>query len=258
MSILAHNRAAWDHQVELGNPWTLPVSSEEIEAARHGNWNVYLTETKSVPRAWFPDLMGKEVLCLASGGGQQGPLLAAAGAHVTVLDNSPRQLAQDRLVAERDGLNLITQLGDMQDLSTFSDAGFDLIFHPVSNIFTPDVLVVWREAYRVLKPGGALLAGILNPIEYAFDHELADRQGIYQLKYGLPYSDLTSMTDEERARIYGQDTAYEFSHTLEEQIGGQLQAGFILTGFYESSRQNDPIARYYPSYLATRAIKPVM
>jgi 2-polyprenyl-3-methyl-5-hydroxy-6-metoxy-1,4-benzoquinol methylase len=70
------------------------------------------------------------VLCLASGGGQQGPILAAAGARVTVFDNSPQQLAQDRFVARREGLTLETVEGDMRDLSVFADVSFDLIVHP--------------------------------------------------------------------------------------------------------------------------------
>ncbi len=169
MDVLAHNRTAWDKEVEGGNRWTLPVSPEEVAAARRGVWKVYLTETKPTPRAWFPDLEGIELLCLASGGGQQGPILAAAGARVTVFDNSPKQLERDRQVAARDNLEIATVMGDMADLSAFPDGRFDLIFHPVSNIFAPAVLPVWREAFRVLRPGGYLLAGILNPMEYIFD-----------------------------------------------------------------------------------------
>ena len=86
-----------------------------------------------------PPLAGADVLCLAAGGGQQGPILAAAGADVTVFDNSPRQLAQDRLVADRDGLAIRTIEGDMADLSAFADASFDLVVHPVSNVFAADV-----------------------------------------------------------------------------------------------------------------------
>src|SRR5438093_2500911 len=106
MDILSYNRHAWDRQVEKGNRWTVPVGPEAIAAARRGDWQVVLTPTKPVPRDWFPPLAGREVLCLASGGGQQAPLLAAAGASVTVLDNSPAQLAQDRLVAQRKGLKI--------------------------------------------------------------------------------------------------------------------------------------------------------
>jgi 2-polyprenyl-3-methyl-5-hydroxy-6-metoxy-1,4-benzoquinol methylase len=93
--IRTHNRQAWDKQVEWGtNQWTIPVGSEEIQAARRGEWAIFLTPIKTLPRDWLPDLHGKQVLCLASGGGQQGPILAAAGAQVTVLDNSPMQLSR--------------------------------------------------------------------------------------------------------------------------------------------------------------------
>ena len=124
------------------------------------------------------------MLCLASGGGQQGPILAAAGANVTVFDNSPNQLAQDRLVADREGLTIETVLGDMADLSAFPDARFDLIFHPVSNVFAPDVRPVWKEAFRVLRPGGSLLAGFMNPVQYLFD-DIALERG--ELQGGPPH-----------------------------------------------------------------------
>src|ERR1700676_3256530 len=110
MDILSYNRHAWDRQVEKGNRWTVPVTPDVIAAARRGDWQVVLTPTRPVPARWFPELVGLDVLCLASGGGQQAPVLAAAGARVTVLDNSPRQLAQDQMVADRDGLELTTAL----------------------------------------------------------------------------------------------------------------------------------------------------
>ncbi len=254
--IVAHNRTAWNQWVEQGDRWTTPVTPAEIAAARAGEWAIYLTEEKPTPRDWFPaDLHGVDVLCLASGGGQQGPILAAAGANVTVFDNSPAQLGQDEFVARREGLSLRTVQGDMRDLSAFADGSFDLIFHPVSNIFAPEVRPVWRECYRVLRPGGALLMGTVNPVEYAFDRYLADTQGILQLKYPLPYSDATDISEEERARLYGPNAPYEFSHTLEGHIGGQLDAGFVLTGFFEARKDDDRLGRYFPNYIATRAVK---
>ncbi len=93
-------------------------------------------------------------------------MLAAAGARVTVLDNSPRQLTQDRFVADREHLALQLVEGDMADLSQFASESFDLVFHPVSNCFVPDVRPIWREAFRVLRPGGRLVAGFLNPLVY--------------------------------------------------------------------------------------------
>jgi hypothetical protein len=68
-----------------------------------------------------------------------------AGARVTVLDNSPRQLEQDELVAQQDNLPLQTMLGDMRDLSAFTDSSFDLVFNPVSNLFIPELAGVWRS-----------------------------------------------------------------------------------------------------------------
>ena len=218
-----------------------------------------LTPSKPVPREWFPEMTGFDVLCLASGGGQQGPILAAAGSNVTVLDNSPRQLAQDRLVAQREGLDIATVEGDMADLSTFPDRSFDLIVHPVSNCFAPQVCPVWREAFRVLRHGGALLAGFANPAAYLFDYELADRTGTLQVKYALPYSDEESLDDEEKARYLERGVPFEFSHTLADQIGGQIDAGFVIAGFYEdgwpSDAEGDALSRYMLSFITTRALK---
>jgi SAM-dependent methyltransferase len=257
VDIQGYNRVAWNKQVERRNRWTIPVGDDVIAAARQGEWEILLTPTKPVPRAWFPDLREIDVLCLASGGGQQGPTLAAAGARVTVLDNSPAQLAQDRLVAERHALPVVTVQGDMADLSVFSDKSFDLIVHPVSNTFAPDVRPVWKEAFGVLRDGGSLLAGFTNPAVYLFDYDLADRTGILQVKYALPYSDLTSLSPEERQRYIESEDPLEFSHTLEDQIGGQLDAGFLLTDLFEDyGDKDDPLSKYMPAFIATRALKP--
>jgi len=258
VDIREHNRIAWDKEVEGGNKWTIPVSEAAIAAARLGEWEILLTPSKPVPRTWFPGLKDTDVLCLASGGGQQGPILAAAGAQVTVLDNSPRQLERDRLAAERYALPITTIEGDMADLYMFSDQSFDLIVHPVSNIFVPEVRPVWREAFRVLRRGGVLLAGFSNPVTYLFDYNLADRTGALQVKYALPYSDLTSLTAAERQRHIETGAPLEFSHTLEDQIGGQLDAGFQLTAFFEDAygeEENDLLTKYMPTFIATRAVK---
>ena len=258
IDVRSYNREAWNRQVAGGNHWTKPVTPEVIAAARRGEWSVVLTDAKSVPRGWFPDdLHGIEILCLASGGGQQGPVLAAAGARVTVFDNSPMQLAQDRLVAEREGLELKTIEGDMRDLSAFPDSSFDLIFHPVSNIFVPDALPVWRECHRVLEPGGSLLAGINNPWFYLFDLEQFEK-GELQVTNRLPYSDLDSLSAGQMRRYDEQGIPLEFSHTLDEQIGGQIEAGFVIAGFYEDALDHPgyaPLSKYTNIFIATRAIK---
>lgn len=248
-----YNRRAWDAQVARGNRWTVPVSSDAIERARRGDWPIVLTPTKSVPRDWFPPLVGARVLCLASGGGQQGPILAAAGARVTVFDNSPAQLAQDRGVAERERLELATVAGDMRDLSAFGAEVFDLIVHPCSNAFVPDVRPVWREAARVLRPGGVLLSGFVNPAYYVFD-EVAAERGELVVRHRLPYTDDTRLDEDERAALIAADEPFVFSHSLEELLGGQLEAGLTLTNLFEDAK-DDTLGKFLPLYLATRAVK---
>src|SRR6516164_9802679 len=231
---VAHNRAAWDREVDSDSEWTRPVGPEVIARARAGDWSVVLIGYEPAPRDWFPaNLRGVAVLCLGSGGGQQGPVLAAAGAEVTVFDNSPRQLARDEEVAAREGLAIATVLGDMRDLSAFADASFDVILNPVSNVFCPELAPVWRECFRVLRPAGVLMSGFMNPDIFIFDVVALD----------------------ERERSYG-DGPIEFSHTLTEQIGGQLAAGFLLTHLAEAPHHADVTARYMPGYFATRAVKP--
>ncbi len=265
VDIRAYNRDAWDRQVAQGNVWTVPVTADQVAAARRGEWDVYLTPTKSVPRAWFGDLNGARVLGLASGGGQQGPILAAAGAQVIILDNSPAQLAQDRRVAEREGLEIETVQGDMRDLSAFANDTFDLIFHPVANNFVPEIRPVWREAYRVLRPGGSLLSGFVNPVVYTFDWAVAEQEHRLEVRYSLPYAMVDHLSPDELA---GYPEPLEFSHTLEDQIGGQIDAGFVLTGFYEDldgpaeggtvkdgTVEEDLLSQFMPTFIATRAVK---
>ncbi len=260
MDIRGYNRDAWDRQVEEGNPWTIPVTPEAIAEARQGHWQITVTPSKLVPREWFPpNMAGLDVLCLASGGGQQGPILAATGANVTVFDNSPKQLEQDRMVAEREGLTMTTVEGDMTDLSTFPDQRFDLVVNPISNLFIADVRPLWAEAFRVLRRGGTLISGFNNPAYYLFDRELARLTGILQVKYKLPFSEVHSLSEPEKQRLLAEGSPLEFSHTLNDQIGGQLAVGFIITGFYENAYSEDIpdlVNKYMPTFIATRATKP--
>ena len=250
------NRGAWDAMAARSNRWTVPVDAAAVAAARRGEWAILLTPEQPVPRAWFPPLAGADVLCLAGSGGQQAPILAAAGAHVSVLDNSPSQLARDRAVAERERLDLRCVLGDMRDLSAFPDRSFTLVFHPCSNAFVPDVRPVWREAFRVLEPGGVLLSGFTNPVEYLFDIVALER-GELVVRHTLPYSDLTSPTPEEKAFLEAAGEPLSFGHTLEDQLGGQLDAGFVLTALYEDRWSDSAVGRHTSAFMATRAVRPV-
>lgn len=255
MDIRSYNREAWNREVEGGkNRWSQPVDAETIAKARQGVFSILLTENIPVPRRWFPTLHGSDVLCLASGGGQQGPVLAAAGAKVTVFDNSPAQLQQDRVVSERESLSLRTVEGDAADLSTFAAESFDLVFNPCSTVFMSDVRAVWEECFRVLRSGGILMTGSMNPVHYIFDLYKAD-EGILEVAHSIPYSDLTSIPREDLDELIEKGLPVEFGHSLTDLVGGQCDAGFAITDMYEDYMLDSPLHKYHPNYLATRAIK---
>ncbi len=161
-------------------------------------------------------------------------------------------------MAARDDLPIVTRQGFMHDLSAFDASSFDVVFHPVSNCYAPAVEPVWRECFRVLKPGGALLAGFTNPIVYLFDPE-AENRGELVVRFSLPYADV-ALPPNELARLIERDDTVEFGHTLEAQIGGQLEAGFVLTDLFEDYDRGSPPpprSRHFPPFLATRALKPI-
>lgn len=257
MDIREYNSAAWDGYVDSGIEWSIPVSSEEIGRARNDDWSVVLTPLKKVPREWFGEIHGKDILCLASGGGQQAPIFAAAGANVVSFDNSTKQLEKDKFVAERDHLRIVIEKGDAADLSRFEDGSFDLIFHPCSNCFMENLEPIWRECYRVLRRGGVLLSGMNQPLVYIFDRYAEEDEKVLKVRHTLPYSDLKSLTPEEQQIMMAKKEAFEFSHTLQTQIGGQIEAGFVIAGFYEDSwgEETRLLDKYTSTFMATKAVK---
>lgn len=248
MDYQSKNAQIIDRWVEEGWEWGKPVTHEEFEAARRGEWNVLLTPVKFVPHEWFGDMRGKRVLGLASGGGQQMPIFTALGAKCTVLDYSQKQLDSERMVAEREGYEIDIVRADMTKPLPFEDGSFDIIFHPVSNCYVRDVLPIWRECFRVLGHGGVLLAGLDNGINYVFDDDETAVTG------SLPFDPLKN---EAQMRILeAADGGVQFSHTIEEQIGGQLAAGLRLTDLYGDTNGSGNLhERNIPSYWATRAVK---
>ena len=243
------NAITIDRWVEEGWEWGTPISHEEYIAARAGKWDVLLTPTKFVPHAWFGDLKGKRVLGLASGGGQQMPVFAALGADCTVLDYSERQLSSERMVAQREGYEITIIRADMTKRLPFADDSFDLIFHPVSNCYVEEVCPIFRECFRVLKSGGILLSGLDNGINYITGE---DEKIIVNT---LPFNPLKN--PEHRRLLEDTDCGMQFSHTIDEQIGGQLKAGFILTDLYGDTNGEGYLHEHnIETFIATRAIKP--
>ena len=243
------NAETIDRWVENGWEWGVPISQEQFRAAVSGDWQMLLTPVKPVPREWFPPLRGAKVLGLASGGGQQMPIFAAQGAECTVLDYSERQLESERMVAAREGYAIEIVRADMTKPLPFPDASFDLIFHPVSNCYIEDVQHVWDECFRILRPGGLLMAGLDNGFNFLFGDE--DEQ---EIRYSLPFNPLRDPKLMEDLRQT--DSGVQFSHTLEEQIRGQLRAGFRLLDLYEDTNGSGFLHEHgVPTFWATLAQK---
>ena len=248
MDYLEINSKTIDRWVDEGWEWGIPISHEVFEKAKNGVWDVVLTPVKPVPHVWFGSLKGKKLLGLASGGGQQMPVFCALGADCTVMDYSDRQLESEKRVSEREGYDIEIIKGDMTKTFPFADETFDIIFHPVSNCYIKDVYHVFRECFRVLKKGGILLCGLGNEVNYLVnDDETA-------IANSMPFDPLVN--DTYMKQLAEDDCGVQFSHTIEEQIGGQLKAGFVLTDIYGDTNGEGRLHELnIETYIATRSVK---
>jgi len=221
-----------DSWVNEGWEWGQPISHEMYVSAQHGKWDIVMTPTIPVPHEWFSPfikngrLKGIRILGLASGGGQQMPIMAALGAICTVFDISTKQLESEKLVADREGYHIEIVQGDMTNKFPFEDETFDIILHPVSNCYVEKVEPIFKEAYRVLKKGGILIGGYDNSINYLFTETSGPT-----IVNKLPFNPLKDKALYEQS-IKNND-GIQFSHTLDEQLGGQCKAGFVITDIYE-------------------------
>ena len=177
------------------------------------------------------------------------PVFAALGAECTVLDYSPKQLESERAVAEREGYSIRIIRADMTRKLPFEDGEFDLIFHPVSNCYVAEVKPIWRECFRVLKKGGLLLSGTDHYVNYIVDN---DEKMIINR---LPFDPLKN--PDQMQQLAEDDCGVQFSHSLEEQINGQLEAGFTLLELYEDTNGEGRLHELnIPTFLVMRSIKP--
>ena len=233
-----------------GWEWGRPISHEVYEKAKQGEWGVYLTPTKTMPRSWFPEnLKGVKILGLASGGGQQMPVFAALGMECTVLDYSPSQLASEKLVAEREGYDIEIIRYDMTKPLPFGDESFDIIFQPVSTCYIEEVKPLFKECARILKKGGLFITGCDNGVNFLTYDEKT-------IEVVMPFNPLKN--EEQRKFLEESNSGYQFSHSLEENIGGQLEAGLVITHIYEDIDNWGRLAELnIPAYYATRAVKSI-
>jgi SAM-dependent methyltransferase len=214
-----HNRRAWDALVRKKQRFTTPAPDDDVRDPLGS----------SDPLGWLGgSVAGKRLLCLASGGGRQSAIYAAAGAEVTVVDLSPEMLAIDRQVAAERGLNIRAIEASMDDLSALADASFDIVLQPVSTCYLPDVLAVYREVARVTMPGGLYLSQHKQPT--SLQASVAPVPGGYEVTE--PYyrqGPLPPVTGSQ----HREEGTLEFLHRWEELIGGLCRAGFVIEDLVE-------------------------
>jgi SAM-dependent methyltransferase len=192
---------------------------------------VFADPLRSVdPVGWLGgSIAGKKLLCLAAGGGKHSALYAAAGAVVTVVDISGAMLALDREVAAERGYPMRIVQASMDDLSMLPAGEFDVVIHPVSTCYVPDVLAVYREVARVTVPGGLYISQHKTPTSLQAEvrpgahgrYELAEpyyRQGPLPPVVGSPHREPGTL---------------EFLHRWEELLGGLCRAGFAIEDLLE-------------------------
>lgn len=203
---------------------------------------------------WLRDegVRGKDLLCLGAGGGRHGPLHALAGANVTVVDLSERQLDFDRRIAAVRGLKIRTVCASIDATDVLDPASFDIVLQPVSACYVPDVGPVYAGVARILRPGGL----------YCVQHKAPaslQASGLPPFRLHYPCSEaLRLLPSSEPHREPG---TIEFVHDLDALLGGLCRAGFVIEDVVEPPRgdafapEGSPGHRawFLPPYLKIKA-----
>ena len=208
---------------------------------------------------WLGDIHGRRLLCLAAGGGRQGPLYAAAGAVVTVVDISSAQLALDREVAAERGLQLTTLQASMDRLEGLADQTFDVVVHPVSTCYVPQVGPVFAEVYRVIRPGGVYVSQHKQPASLQLDPLPGPDGYVLRTSYYHP-GPLPAVA----GSLHREEGTLEFLHRWEDLLGGICRAGFVIEDVQEPQHAAADAApgtfakrsQYAPPYIRLKARRP--
>jgi 2-polyprenyl-3-methyl-5-hydroxy-6-metoxy-1,4-benzoquinol methylase len=220
--IAEYNQARWKELVKANALFTRPkLNLDETAARRIVDFDGRLG-----------DVAGKDVLCLACGGGQQSAAFALLGARVTVFDLSEEQLERDREAAQHYGFDVEIRQGDMRDLSGFDEASFDIVNHAYSLNFVPDAGKVFREAARVLRPRGVYHFNCANPFTMGVGQSDWNGEG-YVLK--KTYTDKAQIIYEDQDWVYERDEhgsiarPIEYRHTLSSLLNGLIENKFVIS-----------------------------
>ena len=214
-----HNRRAWDELVARRQCFTRPARDEDFVDPLG----------KVDPLGWLGgDIRGKTLLCLAAGGGKHGPLYAAAGARVTVVDLSPAMLELDREVAAERRIDLATVEASMDAMPMLAAASFDIVIHPVSTCYVPSVVPVYREVARVTRPGGLYISQHKSPV--SLQTGVTPSPGGYELIE--PYYRAGPL-HAVAGSPHREEGTLEYLHRWEELLGQMCRAGFAIEDLVE-------------------------
>ena len=189
-----------------------------------------------IDRVMMGDVNGREVLCLAGGGGQQSAVFSLLGASVTVLDLTPEQLESDQIAARHYGYQVTTIQGDMRDLSMLPDAHFDRVYQPISTLFVPDLRQVYVGVARVLKPGGLYFADYAPPLTYLAQNKGWDGYG-YTLYVTEPHARGAIRETADGAMSFSRgELTGEFHHLLSDILNGLIDNDLSIRAVWENPR----------------------
>ena len=236
---LLKNAAAWDRLAKAHDALASPACDEAFTDPR--NW---LGTGGPADRPWLPSsLRGLEVLCLAAGGGKHGPIYAAAGASVTVVDLSASMLDLDRQVARERKLHLELIQSSMDELTMLENDYFDLVIHPVSSCYLPTLKQVFSEIVRVCRPGGLYMSQHKSPrsLQSSLQPNLDGRyELLFPERQSADNSGALPPAPPSRLREAGTD---EFVHSLTDILGGICRAGFSIEDFFEPNEGDQEAVR---------------
>jgi SAM-dependent methyltransferase len=230
--IASYNRERWNAIVAARSEYTRPFLEMTPQSAQE-----WVNSNHILQKAHFTSLVGKDVLCLAGGGGQQTAVFGLLGANVTVLDLSDGQLARDREAAAHHGYALRVEQGDMRDLARFATDSFDLVFQPYSINFVPDAAVVIREVSRVIRPYAVYRLDFANPFWSMEESDWTEKgypvRQPYLTSTQLAYTDSTWDVSDEAGNVSFVPGPHEFVHTFSAVLNALASAGFVLFHFRE-------------------------
>lgn len=217
------NQNMWEAEVQKSGGYTQPWLNLDVAVLQQlaaGELDPFPEPLYELfPYHLLEGVAGKDVLCLAAGGGQQTAVFGLLGANVTVVDLTRGQLDGDEKAADHYGYPITTVQADMRDLSALPNGAFDLVFQADSLAYVPDLRKVYDEVARVLRPGGLYRVKHSQPAV----HRVGWNGRTYTID--APYAETVQ---------HREDGGVEFRHRMDDIFNGLLDAGFTIQRVHEA------------------------